>query len=117
VVVPVTQVSATTLFSTSSATDVPITGMTITPGAGDYIVMFSAFAQADGGAKLGYFSIYVNGVQITHTERVVNDTKNGVGQAQAYVTGVGVGQAIEVRGRGNTTLIMTNRSLIVQRVN
>ena len=110
-----TQVTSVANFTTSSVTDVLITGMTITPGAGTYLVMFSAKATGDGGAKNGIISLYANGTQVAHTERVVNDLKGEHVGTQAIIT-VAAAQAIEARGRGDTTLYVDERSLIVTRL-
>lgn len=117
VVIPTQQVSATGAFTTSSITDVLITGMTITPGAGDYVVLFSGNIRGDGGAKLGWYSIYANGVKIVHSERASNDLKDMSGSTQAFIQGLGDGQAIEARGHGDDDLYVDARSLIIFRVN
>jgi hypothetical protein len=41
----ISQVSATADTTTTSATDVAVTGMAITPGAGDYVVWFSGSVE------------------------------------------------------------------------
>jgi len=110
-----TQVSSTSNFTTSSVTDVLVTGMTVTPGAGTYLVMFSAKATAAGGAKRGIISLYANGSQVTHTERVVHDINREHISTQAIIT-VSAAQAIDVRGRGDSSLSVDERSLIVMRV-
>lgn len=113
--VPNNAVTSTTTFTTTSTTDTIITGMSITPGAGTYLVLFSAAATGDGGPKNGYFSIYANGVQQAHSERRANDTKERTGSTQAIAT-VSAGQAIEARGRGDDTLIIYGRSLVLVRL-
>jgi hypothetical protein len=69
-----------------------------------------------------YASIYVNGAQLSHTERRVF-TEGSIPStsfpvaAHAYVTGVGAGQAIEVRWRTTGgTATMHQRTLAVQRL-
>lgn len=106
------RVNSTSAFSTSSLTDVLVTGMTITPGAGTYLAMFSGQVTGDGGAKQGIFNIYAAGAKVAHSEREANDIKDQIGHTQAVVT-VADAEAIEVRGRGNDTLLMNERSLVL----
>lgn len=113
---PTQEVSSTGAFSTTSLTDVLITGMSITPGAGDYVVLFSGNITGDGGAKLGWFSIYANNVQIPYSERAQNDIKDMTASTQAFVQGLGDGQAIEARGHGDDILLVNARSLIIIKV-
>lgn len=66
---PADQVSATGDITTVSATDVLMTGMTITPGLGNYLVMFSAsFDHSASGGSI-FVNLYNNGVLVAHTER------------------------------------------------
>ena len=110
-----TQVTSVTPFSTSSITDVLIAGMTVTPGAGTYLALFSGQITGDGGAKLAHYSIYANGVQAAHSERTTRDIVQQQSSTQAVVT-VADGQAIEARGRGQDTLYADQRSLVVLRL-
>ena len=109
------EATSTSAFSTSSLTDVLVTGMSITPGAGTYLATFSGQVTGNGGAKQGIFNIYANGVKVAHSEREVNDIKSQEGHTQAIVT-VADAQAIEVRGRGNDTLLVDERSLVLMEV-
>jgi hypothetical protein len=92
--------------------------MTITPGAGNWLCVFSADTQ-NSNAQTNTFSIYVNGVQIAATQRGIR-IQTG---AQDYfiaittlITGVLDGQAIDVRWRvtGNTATV-NGRELTVVR--
>ncbi|MFT4542321.1 MAG: hypothetical protein ACI835_004789 [Planctomycetota bacterium] len=93
--------------------------MTLTPGAGDYLVFFvGGFSNATtGGDDQFIVSIYVNGSQIAETEQGVF-TKKGKQQsvaAQYKVTGLLAGQSIEVYWRtvGGRNFTTINRSLIL----
>ena len=115
------QATATATTTTTSATDVQISGMTLTPGAGDYLVDFSS-SMKDSSAGDVYFSIYVNGVQVAHSERYyyveASFTASSLPVAtHAYVSGVGAGQVIEVKWRRSAgTVSALQRTLTVQKV-
>jgi hypothetical protein len=116
-----TQVTATADTTTTSITDVALSGMSITPGAGDYLIWFSGSMEGSA-TSTQYASIYVNGAQLSHSERRVfteasiPNTSFPVA-THAYVTGVGAGQAIDIRWRTTAgTATMHQRTLIVQRV-
>lgn len=100
----VTEVSATGTINTTSGTDVLATGMSITPGAGDYFVMFSTSVENNTTGTTSFVSIYVNNVQVAHTERrwftegSIPNTASPM-TTQVYVTSVGAAQAIEARWR------------------
>ena len=115
----VNQVSGTTDTTTTSAADVAVSGMSITPGAGDYIVWFSGSVEGDAGGSDQFVSIYLNGAQVQHTERQIHtessipDTSFPVA-AHAYLAGVGAGHTIEVRWRTTGgTATMHERTLTV----
>ena len=93
--------------------------MTVTPGAGDYIVVFTGSYENTNSNKQGPISIYNNGTQIAAS--VVQCLSPG-NQAtpiatQAYITGLGAGQAIEVKWKvlANTGTFH-QRTMIVQKV-
>jgi hypothetical protein len=96
--------------------------MSITPGAGDYLIWFSGSMEGTTATSTQYASIYVNGSQLSHSERrgftesSIPNTSFPVA-THAYVTGVGAGQAIEVRWRTTGgTATMHQRTLVVQRL-
>ena len=84
----------------TSATDVLVPGMTLTPGAGDYLVWFSGSIENSdtAGNETSYVSLYVAGTQEAHTERAVTadssipDTAIPVGFQARVTGGGGVGQ-------------------------
>jgi hypothetical protein len=116
------QVSATANATTTSTTDVLLTGMTITPGAGSYLVWFSGSGNADsassGTIESLFISIYVGPAatptQQAHTERRYDqeesvDNSAGVPFAtQAYITGVGATDVIQIRWRRSAANLTTN---------
>lgn len=58
-----TEVTSTTNATTTSATDALMTGMTITPIQGTYLVMFSSVVQSSLAGNSVTVSIYVGGTQ------------------------------------------------------
>jgi hypothetical protein len=111
--------TATTDATTTSLTDVLLTGMTVTPGAGDYIVIFTGSYENTNSNKQGPISIYVNGTQVAASiiQTLAPGNQAQPTATQAYVTGVAAGQAIEVRWKvlANTGTFH-QRTLIVHRV-
>jgi len=65
------QVSATADTTTTSTMDVAVSGMTVTPSAGDCHVWFSGSVEGSADGSTQNVSIYVNGVQLAHTERQI----------------------------------------------
>jgi hypothetical protein len=96
--------TATANTTTSSVGDVLMDSMTLTPGAGTYLVLFGA--DLDGGEGEngeGVISIYANGVQATASEKTGHVKKNRIGpgvMTHAIVT-VADAQAIEGRWRSD----------------
>lgn len=64
-----TQVTSTSNATTTSTTDVLMTGMSVTPIAGTYLVIFSAVVQQAGAGQSVTCSIYSGGVQDTASIR------------------------------------------------
>jgi len=116
------QANATGDITTTSGSDVVASGMTLTPGAGDYLVWFSGSIEASGGNTTQNVSIYVNGVKAAHTEREIF-TEESIPNSSfpvathLYVTGVGAGDTIDVRWRTSSgTATMHERTLTVEKV-
>jgi hypothetical protein len=120
---PSTQVTSTTLDSTTGTAFTDVAGMTITPGAGTYIVTFSAWGYHSNNNTELVIGIATGGTDITHTERRVGDTNQSDGisfslHTQAKVT---VGGAVAITGRfrregGSGSVVVEERSLTVVRV-
>lgn len=122
----ISQATASTDTTTTSTTDVLAAPLSLTPGVGDYLVWFSGSLEntipVAGVNEDQFVSIYVNGVQIAHTERQIT-TEELIGDApfpfagHAYVSEVGVSDAIEVRWRTTAgTATMHERTLTVERL-
>jgi len=114
------QVSATGDTTTISPTDGLLSGMTLTPGAGGYLIWFTTTLENTSGAQSTTISIYVGGVQVAHTERPSKGQANNPYPVatHAYVTGVTGGQAIEIRWRvSGGTGTTHQRTLTVVKVN
>lgn len=120
-----TQVSSSTDTTTTSSTYTGMSGMTTTPGSGDYFVSFSTSIQKSTGTSDQYVSLFVGGSQVTHTERFLEqEASYDTGDIyvvpvtiQAYVSGVGVSDAIEVQWKTSSgTATAKERSMIVTRV-
>ncbi|MBL0236776.1 MAG: hypothetical protein IPQ02_09240 [Saprospiraceae bacterium] len=104
---------------TTSATEVLIPGMTITPGAGDYLIFFTGAVENNGFGDPVTISIYSNGSQIAASVikcESFGGMSNPIG-SNAYLTNLGAGQAIEVKWKvSGGTGTCHQRTLIVQKV-
>ena len=104
---------------TTSTTDVVITGMTVTPGAGDYLVFFTGAVENTGFGDPVTISIYTNGSQIAASVvkcESFGGMSNPIG-SNAFITNLGAGQAIEVKWKvSNGTGTCHQKTLIVQKV-
>ncbi len=103
--------SLSTGVTTASTTDVLLTGLSLTPGAGNYMVHASVSIDANSGGspEFAVLSIYVGGTQVANSERTIllpRQTFNS-GSTQAYITNVGASDAIEVRWRTTTAKLIT----------
>lgn len=82
------ETSFTSNITTTSATDVLITGMTTTPAlAGTYLVIFSAWFTHSNGNATVTFSIYSNAVQSAGTIRTMMPFTGSVGGANNGMAG------------------------------
>jgi hypothetical protein len=116
----VSHVTGSSSQASATTTDIQATGMTITPGAGDYVILASGMWSGGTGDDYVTMSIYVNGVQISTSERK-QEIRNGKGCAVnvfQWKTSVLAAQAIDWRWRttNGKTLTLTNRNLIVAKV-
>lgn len=104
---------------TTSATEVLIPGMTITPGSGDYLIFFTGAVENTGFGDPVTISIYSNGSQIAASVikcESFGGMSNPIG-SNAYLTNLGAGQAIEVKWKvSGGTGTCHQRTLIVQKV-
>lgn len=119
------EATATADATTTSASDVLMTSMTLTPAAGTYMVWFSAWFDHSAQVTPITVSIYSGGSQLTHSVRQVETTTNAIGSqslssnlsTQGKVT-VNGSQAIEIRwNRGSTgTGTVHQRSMFILRL-
>jgi hypothetical protein len=116
----VTEADDATTRTTSSTNYATITGMTITPGAGNFMVWFDASISHSSTGNTIYVSIFSNGVQIAKTERtlVLSDQKQqGMVVPIALkttVAGLGAGQAIDIRWKtSGATASIYNKSMMI----
>lgn len=114
----VSQVVELTDDTTTSTTDVLLSGMTITPGAGDYVVLFQSSMDCTVASDM-HVTLYVGGVAVAASEIHLeedNQTPNTPTpiSIMTFVQSVGVSDAIEVRWNTTSgTASMHNRTLIV----
>lgn len=114
------EANATGSTTTGSGTDVVVSSMTLTPGAGDYIAWFSSSWENSATSDTIFVSIYVNGSQIATTERryyidgSIPDTAIPVA-THDMITGLGAGEDIDIRWRttgGTATMYQRKLTLI-----
>lgn len=109
----------TSNITTTSSTDVLATGMSITPPAGTYRVVFSTSVENSNAGGVLFVSIYAGGVQAAASEREIdapgaNESSDATSVAVVTVDG---SQAIEGRWRRSAgTALMHGRILILNRV-
>jgi hypothetical protein len=119
----VSQATATADYTINTGgVDALVGGMTVTPGAGDYLVYFSSSAYGNSTGFSSYLNLYVNGVKVPHTEREFFEEGSCPNSSypimfQALVTGVGAGEAIEVWGREDSgSTFVHERTLVVEKI-
>ena len=116
------QATATIDTTTISATDELVSGMTLTPGAGDYLVWFSGSVEGTASNSTQFVSIYQNGSKVNHSEREIHSegsiAPNSFPVAtHAHITSLGASQPIEIRWRTTApTATMHQRTLVVQKI-
>jgi len=113
------QVAITGTTTSTATTDTLISGLTITPGAGTYMVFLSGTLEASVKSRTMHLSIYVGGVQVAVTERDYSAGEPNQPMPFALpgiLVSPGAGEAVEARWRttvGNpaNTMSFTNRHL------
>lgn len=120
-----TQASATADTTTTSATDVLMNSMTLTPAAGTYGVVFSTSLESSSNNAIISVSVYAGGVQAAHSERQAEPaTSGGLGSSAANMpvstnaeVTVNGSQAIEIRWRITAgTATAHQRTMNIRRV-
>lgn len=97
---------AETNITTTSTSDVLMTGMTITPTSGTYLVLASCTSN-NSGNNTNFISVYSGGVQVSGTQQSILRTNNNLANARLqYVSNCQVtvngSQAIDMRWRVST---------------
>lgn len=113
------QATATSTTSTTSSSLTPISGMSITPGAGTYLAWFSSSFYNSGASNAGQIAIFVGGSEQVHSRRWYSVPAANVYLVMStlvYVT-VGAGQAIDVRWRtAGGTFYCEERALMLLKI-
>lgn len=111
---------SSTAFTTSSQTDVVITGLTVTPASGTYAVWYNAESFYTTTPKSHWWSVYKAGAQIADSLRFQDTAHSNQNMADSTMTIVQVNgsQAIDVRVRCDTSgsLTVNQRSLLFIRL-
>lgn len=107
-------------ITTTSTSYVVVTSLTITPVAGNYIAMFDSGVTHDTNNEKVYYAIFVNGVQVTNSERIFT-CQNAAERnaATTHVNNITVDgtQAVDVRWKVDVgTGTMGNRILTLIRL-
>ena len=99
------QATGTTTITTTSTSYVQMSGMSLTPGAGTYLVMFSTSVLPPEDFNQ-LISLYVAGSQVIHTERQAqtaiaahSDGPSGAGMSFQTIETLTGGQTLDVRWR------------------
>lgn len=113
-------VVAATAFTTSSQTDVVITGFTTTPASGTYAIWYNASVFYTTTPKAHFWSIYKAGVGVTDSARQQDTAHSNQTMVDTTMTIVQVSGAenIDVRVRCSNTgaLTVNARSLLLSRL-
>ncbi len=111
----ISAVSATASTNTTNTSDALMSGMTLTPTAGTYLGLFNTDCSSSADDATISASIYLNGVQLSETERSIVPRSNGANgrgllATQAVVSPNG-SEAVEVRWKVSSgTGTANNRS-------
>ena len=106
-------VSATGTVTTSSGTATVISGMSIQPAKGKYLVFFNGSIYTAGASAVGEFGIYVDGTFLQETRRDVScnlTLLGGLVTVSVNAIGVGTCTGTEVVMDGSKTIDVRFRS-------
>jgi hypothetical protein len=93
-------VSGSTPISTTSLTDVLVPGLTVTPAAGTYLVVWGATVSHNKTGQTVFGSVWSGGSKVAYTERQIGGQAGNLGNASSQaVVVVNGAQAIEARWR------------------
>jgi hypothetical protein len=111
---------SSTVFSTTSKSDIMITEFSITPQAGTYAIWYNASTYYTTTPKGHWWSIYSGGSKITDSERRQDTAHSNQTMVDATMTikQVSGAQTVDIRVRCDTTgtLTVNGRSLILIRL-
>lgn len=93
-----TEVSATASVTAGTGADALLTGMTITPVAGTYLVWYSSDLLCATAGAATSFSLYVGGVQKADSLRKVAPFDGGTLSATTARCGVAINSLVTVNG-------------------
>jgi len=113
------KISSSTTFTTSSATDVVITGFTLTPISGTYAVWFSASITITQNNALLTSTAYKNGSPVADSRRVTQGTSsNWIGQSSLVDTITFDGtEAVDIRVKSSSgSISILDRTLLLIRL-
>lgn len=111
--------ASNTTITTTSITDILATGMTLTPEAGTYLAIFSGTLSNSGNNNNVFASLYVDGTQVTGSERSIRALASNDGAPFSCCALVTVSGGQDVEGRWRTsaaTASMYQRTLVLVRV-
>lgn len=112
------EVTATADDTTSSATDTLMVGMTSTPAAGTYLVMWSgSIVNSANGAERTWVSLYLGGSQVSATERSIGTAGGAYAPSSTHaVISPNGSQAVELRWRvaGGTSTVHSRRLTFIR---
>lgn len=119
-----TEISAISTITRSLSSYAALPGMSVTPPAGTYEVEFNTSASVDRNGRTGFLALFLNGVEIPGSERMVGGAAGDVSGVGCTATvAVSGGQVLEARWRVDTpalppaTLTVFTRSFKYTKVN
>lgn len=112
-------ITDSTPFSTTSSTDVLITGFTVTPVAGRYAVWYNARTASSNGSAINTWTVYKDGVAVSDSSRNARAGSNNADFTASTQTvfSVNGSQAVDVRvRRTGGTITVYDRTLTLIRL-
>lgn len=113
-------VISATAFTTSSQTDVAITGFTTTPQSGTYAVFYNASVIYTATPKTHWWNIYKTGVKVADSERSQDTAHASQNMADSTMSIISVNgtDTLDIRVRCDTSgsLTVNQRSMLLQRL-
>jgi hypothetical protein len=112
-------ITDTLTFSTTSSTDVVITGFTVTPVAGRYAVWYNARTNSSNGSAINFWTVYKGGLSVVDSSRNARAGSNNADFTASTQTVISVNgsQAVDVRvRRTGGTINVYDRTLTLIRL-